>query len=50
MKEKLGSIKYFHIRKSRVMSDNYNEMSDGELADKLREYLAEQGVENEHER
>tara|TARA_Y100000361_G_scaffold130927_1_gene127282 strand:- start:1780 stop:2055 length:276 start_codon:yes stop_codon:yes gene_type:complete len=30
------------------MSDNYDEMSDGELADKFREHLAEEGLGNEH--
>ena len=30
------------------MSDNYDEMSDGELADKFREHLAEAGLGSEH--
>ena len=36
-KEKLGSIKYFLTRKSTRWTDNYDEMSDGQLADKFIE-------------
>ena len=30
------------------MSDNYDQMSDKELADKFRQHLAEEGIANEH--